>query len=771
MTDTDTGEPSQGDLLVEFAQVMLREELPLDHLLSVAFKRLNAGVELLRAVVFARQDAIGPWAPVASVGVELREWTDRRLTAHLNADDAGPGDGAGRDDPDCLLVVPLRTTSTQVGILVLISATSAQTIEVDPGVLVGLSLCLAGSINRAVALRDQHFAERSARAIRRLFEEGSRADSVEQAGEILARVAAEAFEAERAGMYVTDGSGLISFAVGVGISDELSSALSHSLVGKVAAASPVWQILERNAGPSLVEVASTAALRPGGFVETLAFKSYVAIPLLSGSGPLGMVICGDSTRERTWSPREEALAKQFALEGALIVDAARLRAAERAQLAEVTHQAFHDRLTGLPNRALFLDRAQQALAQAVRHRAGVALLLIDLDDFKQVNDTLGHHYGDVLLQQVAQSLRAMLRDTDSVARLGGDEFALLITGDAGVDEAMAVAAKVEARLSVPIDLDGISVQVVASIGIALFPDHGPDARALVRSADTAMYTAKRSGAGPTVYDSSQYRSTLDKLTIFTELREAIENDELRLHYQPKLDLRTDTITGVEALIRWQHPHRGLLGPDEFLSVAESTGLIDPLTNWVLSAAVTQWMRWSESGVHLDLAVNVSARNLLNRAFFDHLTEQIARCDIARHLILEITETAVMSEPERAAHRLADVRKLGVRISMDDFGAGYSSLTQLRQLPLDELKIDRLLVRDIATNDLDVAVMETIVALGHRLSLRVVAEGIEDADTLGVVRRLGCDEVQGYFVARPMSAQNLDERLCESFQTRPLERLK
>jgi diguanylate cyclase (GGDEF)-like protein len=752
--------PSQDYLLVEFAKVMLRDELPLESLLAVAFDRLSAPAALLRAVVFAREDATGPWAAVASAGDGVSVWSNENLARHLNA-------VAEPASPDGLLLVPLRTTGRQVGVLVLVGADSAKPVTVDPGILLGLSLCLAGSIHREIAQRDRLFSERSTRAIRRLFEEGSRADSVEDAGKVLARVAAEAFETERAGMYVTDSNGLISFAVGIGISAELSAALTRSLLGKVAADSPVWQVLERNAGPSLVEVASASGTRPGGFVQTLALQSYVAIPLLSDAGALGMVICGDASRQRAWSTREAELAQQFALEGALVVDAARLRAAERAQLAEVTHQAFHDRLTGLANRALFLDRTQQALALGLRDATGVAMLLIDLDDFKQVNDTFGHHYGDVLLQQVARRLRALLRDSDSVARLGGDEFAILLTGDAGIEQARLLAAEVEAQIAMPVDVDAISLQVVPSIGIALFPGHGSDARALVRAADTAMYTAKRSGSGPTVYDSSQYRSTLDKLTIFTQLRQAIGNDELRLHYQPKLNLRTNTISGVEALIRWQHPLRGLLGPDQFLSVAESTGLIDPLTEWVLSAAVAQWTRWSQTGVLLDLAVNVSARNLLNSGFFDQLSELLEVSGVGRHLILEITETAVMLEPERAAHRLADVRKLGVRVSMDDFGTGYSSLTQLRQLPLDELKIDRLLVRDVATNELDVAVMETIVGLGHRLHLNVVAEGVEDSGTLDVVRRLGCDDAQGYHIARPMLAEQLSVLRHEPVRVAPL----
>lgn len=764
---------SQRALLAELAELMSSEELPLDGLVVLAFERLNLRVPLQRAVVFAEQETADSWVPMASAGTvgldagDLAEDFDALPPVSPAQWETGPVGAAipaglaGTVETDCKLAVPLRSSGRTVGVLVLVSTAPSTLSALEPEVVMGLSMCLAEAIVREGAWRDRLFFERSTRAIRRLFEEGARAGTVEQAGEVLARVAAEAFETERAGMYVTDSTGRICFAVGVGISAELSSALSQSLMGKVAAESPVWQVLEKKSGPALVDDAGTAAMRPGGFVQTLAFKSYVAIPLLSAAGPLGMVICGEASRKRTWTLRERALARQFALEGGLVVEAARLRAGERAHLAEITHQAFHDRLTGLPNRALLLDAAQRALALAAPKGDRVAMLLIDLNNFKQVNDTLGHHYGDVLLQRVAACLRGVLRETDTVARLGGDEFAILVTGNAGLAQAKAVAAMVDEQLSEPIDLDGISLQIVASIGIALFPDHGQDATDLLRHADIAMYAAKRSG-GPAVYHSSQDSSTLDKLTLFTELRQAIENNELRLEYQPKLDLRTGTVAGLEALVRWQHPRRGLLGPGEFIPMAESTGLIHPLTDWVFTEALNQWACWSHTTAHLDLAVNVSVRSLLDRGFFHRLRQRLGHSGIAGHLILEVTETSVMLDPDQTARTLADVRKLGVRISMDDFGAGYSSLTQLRQLPVDELKIDKMLMRDVATSDLDAALVETIIRLGHRLGLKVVAEGIEDAGTLAAVRELGCDQAQGFYIARPMPSEKVNAAI-DGFQ--------
>jgi diguanylate cyclase (GGDEF)-like protein len=687
---------------------------------------------------------------------EVAAWAEASEAASASVPDHPHDSGWHRPQPiddGRSLIVRLYGGGHLVGALLLLGCTPGQWEALDPLVSSALVMGLANGMSRQRARAEAAAVQRSARAIRRLFEEGAGARDIEEAGAVLARVAAEAFETERAGMYVVDGDGIISFAVGVGVSQELSDALAKSLVGRVAAQSPVWRALERVAGPDLVDDASAAAIRPGGFVQTLGFVSYAAIPLLSKAGPLGMVICGDASRRRRWTQQERELAGQFALEGTLIVDAARLRQSERAQLAQITHQAFHDGLTGVANRALIMQRMDQALATA-RPGTSVALLLLDLDDFKQVNDTLGHRYGDELLGQVASRLARSVRSSDTVARLGGDEFAVLLAGDAGVSEAAMVAAKIQEALAAPIRLSGISLTAVASIGIAVFPAHASSATDLLQRADIAMYSAKRSGGGTAVYDPAHDDSTVDKLTLYTELRRAIDENELRLLYQPKLDLARDEISGVEALVRWQHPRRGLVPPSEFLPVAESTGLIHPLTAWVMRTALQDWARWAAVAPPLDLSVNVSVRNLLDRDLLRYLAGLIAASDAAEHLVLEVTETAVMFDPKESSRALRELRELGVRVSLDDFGTGYSSLTQLRQLPVDELKIDRHVVAGMAGNDLDGALVETIIALAHRLDLSVVAEGIEDADTVRALRALDCDFGQGYFISRPVPADQI-----------------
>ncbi|MGN6609372.1 MAG: putative bifunctional diguanylate cyclase/phosphodiesterase [Jatrophihabitans sp.] len=648
--------------------------------------------------------------------------------------------------------VRLVASGVQVGVLVIQHCTPEQWAALSPSVAVGLAMCLTGGVVRQTSAEATAAALRSADAFRRLLEEGAHARDVEEAGAVVARAAAEAFQTELAGMYVVDqDTGLISFALGVGVPDELSRALSRSLVGKVAAASPVWQALEAGC-PSLVDDAAGAAIRPGGFVQTLGFVSYAAIPLLSADGPLGMVICGEATTRRRWTQQEHDLARQFAMRGALVIDAARLRASERRQLARITFQAYHDGLTGIANRTLFIDRAEQALGVAARTGARVAMLMLDLDDFKQVNDTLGHGYGDTLLREVASRLSRLVPEADTVARLGGDEFAILMPSSAGPAEALALARTIEAALSDPIDLGGILLNTRASIGIAVSPDDGDDATDLMQRADIAMYASKRAGRGPTRYHCSQHDFTLDKLTLYTELRRAIAEDQLKMVYQPKLDLATGVIVGAEALVRWQHPRRGLIGPNEFLPVAESTDLIGDLTAWVTERALSQLADWHEQGLVIDVAINISARNLLDPALLAHVTRLIARSRLAHHLVLEITETAVMLDPAASADALSRFRELGVRVSLDDFGAGHSSLTQLAQLPADEIKIDRMLVHDVEREPLHAALVGSVADLGHRLGLTVVAEGIETAETLQAVRQLGCDIAQGYVISRPVEPE-------------------
>jgi diguanylate cyclase len=421
----------------------------------------------------------------------------------------------------------------------------------------------------------------------------------------------------------------------------------------------------------------------------------------------------------------------------------------------LTRQAFTDQLTGLPNRALLHDRTQQAIRLAGRHGLTAALLLLDLDRFKEVNDTLGHHHGDLLLQQVAERMHGSLRSSDTVARLGGDEFAVLLPQITGVQEATVVADKLSAAIEAPFTVDGLTLDVDASIGVAVYPNHATDANELLQRADVAMYAAKATHAGYTLYDPTLDQHNPRRLGLLGQLRRALAAGELIVHYQPKADARSTRILGVEALVRWQHPEHGLLGPGEFVPLAETTGLIRPLTAYVLDAALRQCRTWLDAGHELSVAVNLSTRCLLDLSLPDQITQLLEETAVAsERLVLEITESAIMTDPPRALEILNCLHALGVQLAIDDFGTGYSSMAYLKSLPVDELKVDRSFVQHLRDNQSDAVIVRSTVDLGHNLGLRVVAEGVEDEATLNELATLGCDSVQGYYVARPMPAAEL-----------------
>jgi len=425
-----------------------------------------------------------------------------------------------------------------------------------------------------------------------------------------------------------------------------------------------------------------------------------------------------------------------------------------SQARHLEHLAMHDPLTGLPNRALFRDRLRQALQASRRRPAPFAVFIIDLDRFKEINDTLGHNTGDRLLQQVASRLAAQVRDADTVARLGGDEFALLLPS-LGREHAPAVARKIVDALAVPCRVEGRVLEVGASVGVALHPEHGASASDLMRRADVAMYAAKRDGCGFALYDPDLDRHSLQQLTLTSELRRAIERGELVVHYQPQLDLARGRISGVEALVRWQHPEHGPIPPDDFIPAAEQTGLIAPLTEAVLAAAVRDCRAWREAGHPLRLAVNLSAYSLRGDGAFERLGAIIRAGGLPRGtLVLELTESALLGIPLRVMEKLAFFEHLGVPISIDDFGSGYSPLMYLKRLPVCELKIGKSFVMEMARDDSDAAIVRGVAGLAHTLGLTVVAEGVEDARTLEMVRALGCDTAQGYHVGRPMPAGEL-----------------
>jgi diguanylate cyclase (GGDEF)-like protein len=422
--------------------------------------------------------------------------------------------------------------------------------------------------------------------------------------------------------------------------------------------------------------------------------------------------------------------------------------------AALEHQALHDALTDLPNRVLLHDRLQQAIRAAQRDQTAVALLVMDLDRFKEVNDTFGHHTGDQLLEQLGDRLGSVLRGSDTIARLGGDEFAVLLPTST-LEDAKHIAARLLELLEQPFSLGGLQLEIDASIGIALSPEHGTDADTLLRRADVAMYIAKRNGSGHALYTAEQDQHSPMRLALVGELRRAIDQNDLSLYFQPKVSLKHSTVLCAEALVRWQHPRHGMLAPDQFVPVAEQTGLIRPLARSVLEAAVRQCHRWRQEGLDLAVAVNLSMRNLHDAEIVDMIRHLLARWGIPpARLVIEITESSLMADAARAMEVLSRLREMGVGISIDDFGTGYSSLAYLKRLPVDELKIDKSFVANMARDENDAAIVRSTVGLAHDLGLTVVAEGIEDRATWDLLAALGCDVGQGYFVSRPMPAAAL-----------------
>jgi diguanylate cyclase (GGDEF)-like protein len=424
-------------------------------------------------------------------------------------------------------------------------------------------------------------------------------------------------------------------------------------------------------------------------------------------------------------------------------------------------QALHDALTGLPNRTLLYERCEKAIAAAKRNGRTAALLLIDLDRFKEVNDTLGHDHGDKLLVDVARRLERIVRRGDVLARLGGDEFAVLLADVPHRGIVGEIATRLHATLEQPFELRGVAVDLEASVGVALSPLHGDDVTTLLRRADVAMYEAKHSGTRIETYDVGRDPYSPERLSLLAELRRALDEDELVLHYQPKISLATGQVIGVEALVRWQHPTRGLLAPGEFVPLAERTGMVADLTRWVLDAAVRQCRDWREEGLDLPVAVNLAAGNIVDAALPDATAATLDRHGIpGDRLECEISEHTVMSDPRRAGEVLARLRDLGVRLSLDDFGKGQSSLSYLKRLPLDEVKIDRSFVAGMADDDDDAAIVRSTIDLARHLGLEVVAEGVETAEVVDGLRDLHCDIAQGFHFSRPLPGDALRAWLAE-----------
>jgi len=506
----------------------------------------------------------------------------------------------------------------------------------------------------------------------------------------------------------------------------------------------------------------------------------VTVPVIYGDRLSG--VYGFAQVDLPWDETSTLLARSLITVAAVVVVIALLawlllfRTVHRAsatlqkQAEENEHLALHDVLTGLPNRRLLQDRLDRAIAGSTRSGQRLALMILDVDRFKEVNDTLGHDRGDALLKQVAARLQEVVRDADTVARLGGDEFAVLAPEVGSLLDAERLGGRVHSAFDDPFIVDELHLHVEASIGIAIIPDNAENATELMQRADTAMYAAKATHLGALLYRPGEDGNSAERLALLSDLRLAIGTSQLSIHYQPKIDLSTTQVIGTEALLRWAHPQRGNVPPNDFIPLAENTGLIQGLTRHVLEMVCVQMSEWDRVGAefaHLPVAVNLSARNLLEPDF-DEFLEDI----LASHLIepdrleLEVTESALIEDPVRSHQMLHKIAGLGVTLAVDDFGTGYTSMSQLEQMPLSTLKIDRSFTMRLADDPGGATLVKAMVDLAHEFGLEVVAEGVEDAEVTAMLRELGCDMGQGYLWSRPVGSEALPEVLFQlSFRRR------
>ncbi len=522
-----------------------------------------------------------------------------------------------------------------------------------------------------------------------------------------------------------------------------------------------------------IETANDAALRLFGYPRNAIQDCQIGtlLPNLkrNGGDMAGLFQLGYGHREVTGRrrdgsnfPLDLAISDTRLNEDRVFIAIVRDISERHLQQEQLRHQALHDSLTGLPNRTLLVDRIDHALEAARRDRQPQALILLDLDRFKEINDTLGHHVGDMVLADLARRLVQPIRESDTIARLGGDEFAVLLPAVSDLERAQRVAERIFRSLDGPFEVEGLKLEVGVSIGIAMYPEHAEDTSRLLQCADVAMYAAKKGHSHIALYDAANDHNSVRHLPLRGELRHAIENETLLFHYQPKIDLKTRRTSSVEALARWEHPEHGFIPPTDFILQAERTGLIQPLSLWAFNTALSQLAEWRGAGLDIGMAVNLSTRTLQEDNLPDLLEELLQKWQVeAHHLTLEITESAIMVDPDRAMSVARRLDAIGLRLSIDDFGTGYSSLAYLKRLPVHELKIDRSFVMQMADDENDAVIVRSTIDLAHNLGLQVVAEGIECERHIDLLADLNCDVGQGYFISYPLPGPELATWMLEA----------
>jgi diguanylate cyclase (GGDEF)-like protein len=645
-------------------------------------------------------------------------------------------------------------------VLVTVGLVAVSSLSYSPlmaALLLLLGIGLLAAYRAYAALADRHLS------LERLYRFSQAVSSSPEGDEIHRNVLAEAralLHAERAeiSFVASDGGDVAHVRLGtigrLGRSSEPPTPEDQWLLARVVG----------DAEPLLV-TRGTRDADERRWLDAQMAREAVAVPLRGGAGVLGVLIVTDRLGEvRTFDADDVLLLETVAGHASAALQNGEL-------LDQMRHEAMHDALTGLPNRAALQRQLSAALEEVTDGRSrGAAVMILDLDRFKDVNETLGHQQGDLLLVEVGTRLRTAVGPGGFVARLGGDEFAILLTGTDDEDRAVRVGRRLLRSLEQPVSLDGLEIEIGGSLGLALAPVHATDPAALLKRADMAMYDAKASTGGLRVYEPDPDADNPRRLMLVSELRTALHQDRIEVHVQPQARLATGEVVSVEALVRWNHPELGSVTPDEFIPVAERSGLIGLVTTRVLDQSLAAVADWRRQGIDLSVAVNLSTRSLHDADLLDEVSRLLRRHGVpASRLTLEVTESSVMADPARAIALLHQLRALGVRLSVDDFGTGYSSLSYLKSLPVDEVKIDRSFVTDLSAQGEDVAIVRAIVDLGRHLGLEVVAEGAEDQSTWDLLASMGCDLVQGWHLSRAMPVADLVPWLRARTAQRPVLR--